>query len=201
MVHRRPRARQRDCAARPARAILADAMRAVTVALGAALLACAGDPETVAAPVDAPATVADALAAGWSIADVTVTDRRGQRQVQVALDAVVTVDAWGASVNRARAPAGGVAPASPATLNLHVSLAQVDGGGRATRTLTNRFDGGPARAAFAQGRRVLALVAPDEAEAGAWRVWHAYALAADGALAEPAMGLARGADPTPALAP
>lgn len=176
-------------------------MRAVTVALGVALLACAGEPETVAAPVDAPATVADAFAAGWALADVTLTEARGRRQAQVALDALVTIDAWGAAVTRARAPAGAPAPASPVTLNLHVALAQVDSNGRATRTIANAFDGRPARAPFAQGRRVLALVAPDEAEAGAWRVWHAYALAADGALAEPAMGLARGADLAAAFAP
>lgn len=165
------------------------------------LLACGAAPESVAAPIDAPASVDEALAAGWTLAEVTVGDSRGRRAVQVSLEASVTIDAWGAAVTRTRAPTGGSAPAAAATLNLHVALAQLDGEGRATRELTNRFDDRPARAAFARGRRVLAVVAPDAAEAGAWRVWHAYGLAADGTLGEPAMGLARGADLARALGP
>lgn len=175
-------------------------MRAVLVS-SALLLACGGAPSVQGVPTEAPPTVDAALADGLTLADVTLAEGRGQRGVLVSPEARVTVDAWGAAVARTRAPAAGTAPATPATLNVHVALAALDAEGRVTRTLANRFDGAPARAMFARGRRVLALVAPDALEPGAWRVWHAYALTAEGALDEPAMGLARGAELARVFAP
>jgi len=60
------------------------------------------------------------------------------------------------------------------------------GGGSAGSALANRLSADP-------GARVLVLVADDEADAGSWRVWDAYAVSPDGALLEPALGFARGA--------
>jgi hypothetical protein len=164
-----------------------------TAVLSVLLLACADAPTTTEAPVDAPTTVDEALAAGWALAEVTVGESRGQRAAQV--------QAWSTAVGRTRAPPGGQAPAAAVVMNLHVALSQLDGDGRATQTITNRFDDRPARAAFARGRRVLAVVAPDALEAGAWRVWHAYGVGADGALGEAAMGLARGTELARVLGP
>lgn len=172
-----------------------------TAVLSVLLLACADAPTTTEAPVDAPATVDEALAAGWALAEVTVGESRGQRAAQVSIEAAVTIQAWSTAVGRTRAPPGGQAPAAAVVMNLHVALSQLDGDGRATQTITNRFDDRPARAAFARGRRVLAVVAPDALEAGAWRVWHAYGVGADGALGEAAMGLARGTELARVLGP
>jgi hypothetical protein len=169
--------------------------------LSVCLLACSDAPSSVEAPIDAPATVPEAFAAGWTLAEVTVGDSRGRRVVRVAPDAALTIEAWGAAVLRTRAPAGGQAPMPTAGMNLHVALAQLDADGRVTQTLTNRFDDRPARAAWARGRRVLAVVEPDPTEAGAWRVWHAYGVAADGTLTEGAMGFARGTDLAQLLTP
>ena len=172
-----------------------------TAVLSVLLLACADAPTSAEAPIDAPATVDAALAAGWTLAEVTVGESRGQRAAQVSIEAAVTIQAWSTAVGRTRAPPGGQAPAAAVVMNLHVALSQVDGDGRATQTLTNRFDDRPARAAFARGRRVLAVVAPDAAEAGAWRVWHAYGVGADGSLGEAAMGFARGTELARVLGP
>lgn len=154
-----------------------------------AFFACADAPPVLQAPVSPPATATDALGLGLTLADVTLRTAAATRNVTASTEAVVSVQPWSAEVARRRQP---VNPSrmlgASATLDLHLTISQYDIQGTLTGTITNAFDDRPARAAFQAGRRVLVAVAPDELAPDAWRVWHAWAVGADGTLAEPALG-------------